>query len=305
MIEFYNIEKIKNSLNTVDLDHWLNDLLILIDKRLSNKNNGHFDKWIQIIRSLSEENTSNENKNLLMHLSPWRKGPFEIDDIRIDSEWRCDKKWSRIKKANITFAGKNILDVGCGNGYFAFNMRSAGAKSVIGIDPSILYVMQFIAINIFKKVSHISIFPVRLCELPLPINQFDLTFSMGVLYHQRSPIEHLSQLKKTLKPGGKMILETLFLPGLDSFASTPKSRYARMRNIWLLPTISELKIWLTRTGFKEIEIIDQSIITIHEQRSTKWMVFDSLDKGLDPIDNSLTIEGWPAPRRILIIAEAA
>ena len=304
MIEFYNIEKIKDSLNSVNLDHWLNDLLILIDKRLSDKNHGHFDKWKKIIRSLSENNTSDENKNLLMQLSPWRKGPFEIENIKINSEWRSDKKWSRIKKAKITFAGKKILDVGCGNGYFAFNMKSAGAKSVIGIDPSILYVMQFTAINIFKKSSDISIFPLRLSELPSPINQFDLTFSMGVLYHQRSPIEHLYQLKKTLKPGGKMVLETLFLPGLDSFASTPKSRYARMRNIWLLPTISELKIWLARTGFDEIEIIDKSITTIYEQRSTKWMTFESLDKGLDPIDTSLTIEGWPAPRRILITAVA-
>ena len=304
MIKFYNIKEIKDSLNLVNMDHWLNDLLILIDNRLSKKNHGHFDKWKQVIKSLSEDNTSDENKNLLMQLSPWRKGPFEIDNITIDSEWRSDKKWSRIKKANIAFTGKNILDVGCGNGYFALNMRSAGAKSVIGIDPSILYVMQFIAINIFKKSSRVSIFPLRLCELPLPINQFDITFSMGVLYHQRSPIEHLYQLKKTLKPGGKVVLETLYLPGLDSFASTPQNRYARMRNIWLLPTISELKIWLARTGFDKIETIDKSITTIDEQRSTKWMTFDSLDQGLDPTNTCLTIEGWPAPRRILMTAEA-
>tara|TARA_B100001057_G_scaffold500546_1_gene616231 strand:- start:6114 stop:7031 length:918 start_codon:yes stop_codon:yes gene_type:complete len=304
MIKFYNIKEIKDSLNLVNMDHWLNDLLILIDNRLSKKNHGHFDKWKQVIKSLSEDNTSDENKNLLMQLSPWRKGPFEIDNITIDSEWRSDKKWSRIKKANIAFTGKNILDVGCGNGYFALNMRLAGAKSVIGIDPSILYVMQFIAINIFKKSSRVSIFPLRLCELPLPINQFDITFSMGVLYHQRSPIEHLYQLKKTLKPGGKVVLETLYLPGLDSFAATPQSRYARMRNIWLLPTISELKIWLARTGFDKIETIDKSITTIDEQRSTKWMTFDSLDQGLDPTNTCLTIEGWPAPRRILMTAEA-
>jgi tRNA (mo5U34)-methyltransferase len=127
---------------------------------------------------------------------------------------------------------------------------------------------------------------------------------MGVLYHQRSPIDHLCQLKQTLKPGGQLVLETLFLPGSSSFAWTPKKRYARMRNIWLIPSISELEIWLIRSGFEKVEIIDKSITTINEQRSTEWMTFNSLSDALNPVDLNLTIEGWPAPRRILVTANA-
>ena len=133
---------------------------------------------------------------------------------------------------------------------------------------------------------------------------FDTCFSMGVLYHQRSPLLHLQELRSFLRRGGELVLETIYIPGEESYASTPTDRYARMRNVWLLPTIAELTTWLRRSGFKNIEIVDQSITTTDEQRSTEWMSFDSLDKALDPNNPEQTIEGWPAPRRVVVIANA-
>ena len=77
-----------------------------------------------------------------------------------------------------------------------------------------------------------------------------------------------------------------------------------MRNVWLLPTISELTTWLRRTGFRNIEIVDESVTTTDEQRSTEWMSFESLAEALDPADTSRTVEGWPAPRRVIAVAHA-
>ncbi|MEW8068099.1 MAG: DUF1698 domain-containing protein, partial [Candidatus Thiodiazotropha endolucinida] len=42
--------------------------------------------------------------------------------------------------------------------------------------------------------------------------------------------------------------------------------------------------------------------TIEEQRATEWMRFESLADYLDPADRSLTIEGYPAPRRAVFVA---
>ena len=77
-----------------------------------------------------------------------------------------------------------------------------------------------------------------------------------------------------------------------------------MRNVWLLPTVAELTTWLQRSGFKDIDIIDQSTTTVDEQRSTEWMTFESLAQALDPDDPSKTVEGWPAPQRVVIVANA-
>jgi len=148
------------------------------------------------------------------------------------------------------------------------------------------------------------VLPLRLQELPDACHAFDTTFSMGVLYHQRSPLDHLRQLRATLRPGGQLVLETIFIPGEESYACTPAERYARMKNVWLLPTLAELSTWLRRTGFRDVEIIDTAITTVAEQRSTEWMTFESLADALDPEDPTRTVEGWPAPRRVVVTATA-
>jgi tRNA (mo5U34)-methyltransferase len=127
---------------------------------------------------------------------------------------------------------------------------------------------------------------------------------MGVLYHQRSPIDHLRQLRQTLRPGGQLVLETLFIPGDASYASTTAHRYARMKNVWLLPTIAKLSTWLRRSGYRGIKVIDTSVTSTDEQRATEWMTFDSLSDALDPKNPDRTIEGWPAPRRVIVTATA-
>jgi tRNA (mo5U34)-methyltransferase len=292
-------------LRAIGLDDWVDVVTPMISERLSVAGHGDFDAWRQAVLALRQNDGAREIvRDLLLSLSPWRKGPFDLAGVHIDAEWRSDLKWARVRGAIGPLDGRNVLDVGCGNGYYALQMRKAGARAVIGVDPTVLYVMQFLAVNTFARDPAVFVLPLRLHELPLPARKFDTTFSMGVLYHQRAPIDHLQQLRQTLHSGGQLVLETLYLPGEESFASTPADRYARMRNVWLLPTIAELTRWLTRTGYTDIEVIDTSITGVNEQRSTEWMTFASLAQALDPNDPSLTVEGWPAPHRVVITATA-
>jgi len=297
-----NIGELVRRLRLIGLDHWPDALAPLILNQLTTAGHGDFSKWQATLEALSDP--ANDRRELLLGLAPWRKGPVDIGDVHIDAEWRSDLKWNRLTDSIAPLDGRNILDVGCGNGYYALRMAEAGAECVIGIDPTILFVMQFLAINQFAKRENVFVIPLRLEELPLPACKFDTTFSMGVLYHRRSPLEHLRELQQTLRPGGQLVLETIYLPGEAAFARTPEDRHARMRNVWLLPSIPELSTWLNRTGFGDVEIIDKTKTTIDEQRSTEWMTFESLQEALDPNDSSLTVEGWPAPHRVVITATA-
>lgn len=240
----------------------------------------------------------------LMALAPWRKGPFDVGGIVIDSEWRSDLKWRRVAPAIAPLDGRRVLDVGSGNGYYALRMLGAGARAVLGIDPTLRYVVQFRALARFLPPLPVQVLPLSLRELPAPSRAFDTAFSMGVLYHQRSPLEHLRQLRDTLRPGGELVLETLILPGDDAYARTPRERYARMHNVWLLPTLPELGVWLERSGFRDCRTIDVTRTTTDEQRRTEWMRFDSLAEALAPHDPETTVEGWPAPRRALLVGRA-
>lgn len=84
----------------------------------------------------------------------------------------------------------------------------------------------------------------------------------------------------------------------------PKGRYAKMRNVWFIPTPKTLLNWLQRAGFTHVRLIDVAITTFEEQRATEWMHFESLADYLDPVDQHLTIEGYPAPRRAIVVATA-
>lgn len=250
---------------------------------------------------------SDKNDSLakhLMQLHPWRKGPFSLFGLHIDTEWRSDWKWTRLEQALEPMQGRLVLDVGCGNGYHCWRMAGAGAKAVLGIDPTLVYVFQYWALQNYIQDQRVWVLPLRIENLPKRIRQFDTTFSMGVLYHRRSPIEHLLELQGTLRSGGQLVLETLVLDGTDNNTLVPEGRYARMNNVWFLPTVPALESWLRKTKFRNIQVVDVSTTTVNEQRSTRWMKFESLSACLDSDNKDLTIEGHPAPVRAIITANA-
>jgi tRNA (mo5U34)-methyltransferase len=243
-------------------------------------------------------------RSALMALHPWRKGPFRLHGVHIDSEWRSDWKWDRLAGHIAPLAGRTVLDVGCGNGYHCWRMAGSGARVVLGIDPTILYAMQFLAVARYLSLPNVAVLPLALEDLPGGMTGFDTVFSMGVLYHRRSPVDHLLALRRLLRPGGELVLETLVLDGEGDRVLVPAGRYARMRNVWFIPTPKALAVWLGRCGFRRVRVPDVSATSTEEQRSTDWMRFESLRECLDPQDPTRTVEGDPAPRRGILVAEA-
>jgi tRNA (mo5U34)-methyltransferase len=241
-------------------------------------------------------------RQALMALHPWRKGPYRLHGVSIDSEWRSDWKWDRLAPHLSPLAGRRVLDVGCGNGYHAWRALGAGADLVMGIDPTLLSVMQFLAVAGLLGESRAAVLPLALEGLPPGMTGFDTLFSMGVLYHRRAPLDHLRDLHRLLRPGGELVLETLVVEGQAGQILVPAGRYARMRNVWSIPTPGTLETWVAECGFRGARVVDVTATTRLEQRSTEWMRFESLAEALDPVDPARTLEGLPAPRRALLIA---
>jgi tRNA (mo5U34)-methyltransferase len=252
-----------------------------------------------------DEATRRAIRTQLMRLHPWRKGPYEICGLRIDSEWRSDLKWSRLQRKIEPLAGRLVLDVGCGNGYYAWRMAGEGARAVIGIDPHQLYLFQFAALRHFLGGSWpVHLLPLGLEDLLPNLRAFDTVFSMGVLYHRRSPFSHLEALRGCLRPGGELVLETLVIEAGSERVLVPESRYAKMRNVWFIPSPETLSAWLVRAGYAHIRVLDVTPTTPEEQRSTPWMRYESLADFLDPADPRRTVEGYPAPCRAILTARA-
>lgn len=237
---------------------------------------------------------------LLKDFIPWRKGPFELFGIDIDTEWQSSIKWARLLDHIAPLKDRLVLDVGSGNGYYCLRMVEAGAKIALGIDPHLPYVMQFWLIKKYLANVPAYVLPLTLDQLPLPLPYFDTVFSMGVIYHRRSPFDHLLELKNCLRSGGQLVLESIVVPGPEGYSLSPQDRYARMSNVWFVPTSATLMSWLSKCGFTDIKLVDESKTTVNEQRKTSWMPFDSLSDALAA--DELTIEGHPAPARAVITA---
>ncbi|MGH8476161.1 MAG: tRNA 5-methoxyuridine(34)/uridine 5-oxyacetic acid(34) synthase CmoB [Methylococcales bacterium] len=315
---------LKRSLEVAGLDQGIPILMDCIDAALASKCHGDWPKWLALLESLPElpirESGLNEARirvestapldpqqraNLyekLQKLHPWRKGPYLIHGIHIDSEWRSDLKWNRLCDAISPLARRRVLDVGCGNGYHCWRMIGAGAQLVIGIDPSLLSVVQFWTIRHLVGDFPVFVLPLSGEQFPAGVFEFDTVFSMGVMVHRKSPLDHLGELHGMLRPSGELVLESLVVDGAEGHALVPEDRYAMMRNVWFIPSCPTLFVWLKRCGFDNIRLIDLSTTTSVEQRSTEWMRFQSLADFLDPKDKRLSREGLPAPKRAIVIA---
>jgi len=286
-------------------------------------NNGNIPKWSQAIDTIDalpkgkislkkpyiSINKDCIDSELLMDalykLVPWRKGPFMINDVVLKSEWDGDMKWQRITKHIKPLKNKRVLDVGAGNGYFTFRMAMEGAKRVLGIEPFLLFNYQFRAIkSLIESPLNALLLPVKLEHIP-KIAIFDTVFSMGVLYHQKDHMAHLLQLHKMMTPDAELVLETLIVEGPEDYVLIPNGRYAQMRNVYSIPSIKTLKSWLNDANFNNIRVVDVNKTTTAEQRKTSWIGENgaSLEDFLDPLDDSLTIEGYPAPTRVIVVCE--
>ena len=244
---------------------------------------------------------SMEYKQHLKAFMPWRKGPWNLLGVEIETEWHSDWKWQRIEPHISPLEGRQVLDIGTGNGYFLFRMLGAGASLALGIDPTRIFLYQFHAAQRLLPANGAYLLPLRSEYLPA-FGCFDTVFCLGVLYHRRSPIDHIQELMSYLRPGGELVLETLVVPGDINTILVPPERYAKMANVWFLPSTEALENMLRKVGLENVRTVDVSQTTTAEQRATEWMTFHSLADFLDPNDTNRSIEGHPAPLRATLVA---
>ncbi|WPL15882.1 tRNA (mo5U34)-methyltransferase [Thiorhodovibrio winogradskyi] len=304
---------------------WLPRLRALTQARLQAPRHGDWARWMSLLARLPDIQAHErsfaqpcvgvtsaqpldapahgELRAALMGLHPWRKGPFCLHGVMIDAEWRSDWKWARAAQALGDLDNAMVLDLGCGNGYYGYRALGAGARLVLGIDPGLRFVAQFLAVNHFLRSDRLAVLPLADEDLADQAASVDLLLSMGVLYHRRDPLRHLKILRPLLQSGGRLLLETLVLDVSGDALLEPTGRYAQMRNVYAIPSMTRLQAWLRAAGFRQIELVDLTVTTSAEQRGTDWMRFQSLADFLDPTDLGRTCEGYPAPVRAMLIAQ--
>ena len=267
------------------------------------KSNLHIDygDWFSVGK---KEDLTQEEYDIIVQtakkLIPWRKGPFKIFDLEIDSEWQSNIKYNLIRPF-FNLKDKVVADIGCNNGYYMFRMLEDKPKRLVGFDPSPLTLHQFEFINHFVK-SDIIYEMLGVEHLEYYNHTFDFIFMLGVLYHRPDPVGTLKSLAKGLNSKGEILIDTFMIDGEEELCLTPNKRYSKIPNIYFIPTIPALKNWLERAGFEDIEVLATTVTTSEEQRKTEWSFDQSLEDFLAPNDKTKTVEGYPAPKRVYVKA---
>lgn len=242
-------------------------------------------------------------QDTIFEIQPWRKGPFSIDDFRVDGEWRSDMKWDRVQEIMPSLRNRRVCDVGANNGYYLFRMLEHEPELALGIDPTGLYVAQYRLLSALGGKPPVHLEPVGVEALKHTPGAFDVIFLMGILYHHSDPVDVLRTCGSALRKGGQIVLETIVVAGEDDVAWFPESRYTGARGFYFLPTVSCLKNWIRRSSLNVVEMSAQVPTTPDEQRTTDFRKGDSLAEGLADADEGMTIEGYPAPQRVIWLLE--
>lgn len=102
--------------------------------------------------------------------------------------------------------GSRLLDIGCGNGTFLWQMRSLGWE-VCGVEPDPASAAQAQAAGLDVRIG-------LLQQQSLPEAHFDAITMFHVIEHLHAPMDTLRRCWKLLKPGGRV---TIMTPNFDAF----------------------------------------------------------------------------------------
>lgn len=126
---------------------------------------------------------------------------------RLLTEWDNDsvpEHLHRYALAKALCAGKDVLDVACGEGYGA-HLLSTVAKRVVGVDVAPDAVSH--ATGKYAR-SNLSFLLGNAAALPIEDQSIDVAVSFETLEHHAQHEEMLSELRRVLRPTGLLIIST-------------------------------------------------------------------------------------------------
>ncbi|OJY26051.1 MAG: methyltransferase, TIGR04290 family [Myxococcales bacterium 68-20] len=180
------------------------------------------------------------------------------------------QKWKRFQHAIPSdLRGKTVLDIGCNAGFYSLEMKRRGAKAVVAIDTSDLYLAQA---RFASKVTGIEIDVRKLDTYDVAElgTKFDIVLFMGVLYHLRHPLLALDLIHEHVV-GDTMIFQSMqrgshdVLPLTENYpfseteifdrAEYPKmhfveNRYSGDETNWWIPNRACVEAMLRSSGFR-------------------------------------------------------
>jgi len=152
-----------------------------------------------------------------------------------------------------TSPGQQILDLGCGDGGLTAELAKHGAK-VLGIDNSAEMIVK-------ARFRHPELMFAEIDALALPYDgEFDTVFSNSVFHWIANVDLLLSEIRRALKPGGKLVCEFGAASNIgtmrQAFAAACARRGREYRERFYCPTPDAFFDRLKAAGFEPERVLE-------------------------------------------------
>ncbi|PIP47899.1 MAG: hypothetical protein COX14_04940 [Chloroflexi bacterium CG23_combo_of_CG06-09_8_20_14_all_45_10] len=229
-----------------------NDFIVLFD---SNMKQDDFQEGIESVYMLPGGKYGRHVKCRNCHLiyvNPIEKGSKINEDYSqrksvdasIIRESRLRAAKSQVELIKRYKKGTNLLDIGCGEGFFLFNASRAGyvAKGIELSQDAAAYAKREFSLAIEARAFE---------ERQFPENCFDIVTLWQVLEHLPYPLAILKEVHRILKPGGLLIVSTPDIEGIP--ARIFRRKWWNIRKLHINQfTTKTLTDILQNAGFKNV-----------------------------------------------------
>ena len=179
------------------------------------------------------------------HMELCEGGGYELIEDRMNADFLA-----KIAKVRLALPDKDsrLLDVGCGKGFFVKACLDSGIQaSEIDLSDT--------AIEFAKTELGLDAIQGKIEDLYESIGTYDAVTLWATIEHLRDPVETLSAIKKVLKPGGLLFLDTgigndwldILLPGCVQWYDPPQHLFVFSEE--------SISILLSKVGFT-VEDVD-------------------------------------------------
>ena len=205
-------------------------------------------QWLSEGNSQQYSSSENDTKEFFDRIAPeWesmREGYF--DEIIIN----------RLLDAGLLRKDLILLDLGAGDGYLS-RAVSTYVEKVIAVDISGKMLKELEKKAAQKGLANICTIESDSCDVPLEDGSVDLICANMFLHHIEEPILAVKEMRRLLKPGGRVFLADLKEHNNKEFKE-------KMHDVWQGFSHNEVKNWFLKCGFKNIQID-----SIHKKATAK------------------------------------
>jgi len=173
---------------------------------------------------------------------------------------------------------KKVLDIACGEGYGA-NLLSEKASLVTGVDKDDAVITNASA---RYKNQNLRFICGIAGDIPLPENEYDIVTSFETIEHVNDQPKMLAEIKKTLKPGGLLILST---PDKKNYSDkTGRRNPYHVKELYEQELMTLLKQYFSNIKILKQRTILSSLVTAPEQTNlvTYSGDYNHIDKACMP-----------------------